>query len=32
MKYTEYSFVPYLCRPNKDQFTRVARTGYVLFS
>ena len=31
-KYNEYSFVPYLFRPNKDQFTRIPRIGYVLFS
>ena len=29
--YSEYSFVPHLFRPNKDQFTRITRIGYVLF-
>ena len=30
MKYSEYSFVPHLFRPNRDQFTRITRIGYVL--
>ena len=30
IKYNEYPFVPYLHRPNKDQFTRIPRIGYVL--
>ena len=30
MKYSENSFAPYLFRPNKDQFNRFARIGYVL--
>ena len=30
MKYSEYSFAPYLFRPNKDQFTRITRIGYVI--
>ena len=30
IKYSEYSFVPHLFRPNKDQFTRITRIGYVL--
>ena len=28
--YSEYSFAPYLFRPNKVQFTRITRIGYVL--
>ena len=32
IKYNEYSFASYLFRPNKDQFTRIARGGHVLFS
>ena len=31
MKYNEYSFARGLFRPNKDQFTRITRIGYVLF-
>ena len=27
----EYPFVPYLLRPNPDQFTWITRLGYVLF-
>ena len=30
-KYSEYSFAPYLFRPNKHQFTRIPCIGYVLF-
>ena len=30
IKYSDYSFVPHLFRPNKDQFTRITRIGYVL--
>ena len=29
MKYSEHSFLPHLFRPNKDQFTRITRIGYV---
>ena len=29
IKYSEYSFAPYLFRPNKDQITRITRIGYV---
>ena len=32
MKYSDYSFAPYLFRPNKDQSTRVARIGYVIYT
>ena len=30
MQYSGYSFVPHLFRPNRDQFTRITRIGYVL--
>ena len=30
--YIEYSFAPDLLRPNKDQFTRITLSGYVLFT
>ena len=28
----EYPFAPYLINPNQDQFTRITRIGYVLFT
>ena len=31
-KVSEYSFAPYLFRPNKDQFTTITRIEYVLFT
>ena len=30
--YSENPFATYLFRPNKDQFTRITRVGYVLFT